>query len=66
MLQKLYTVYRKFNNVKKYHNRYAKYNLEESGSDNFRMIRDKLQNLGDQFTVSLLVLEDIEELINKI
>ena len=66
MFQKLYKAYLEFQAIKKKHNRFTKYNLEESGSDNFRLIRDKLKKLGEYFTVSLLYIEDIEELVNKI
>ena len=63
-MQRLYVTYKKFLNVKESHKRYEKYNLKESGSDNFKMIRDKLQTLDDQFTISLLILEDISMLVN--
>lgn len=63
-MQQLYNVYKQFLVVKKFHNKYEKYNMKESGMDNFHLIRDKLQTLDDQFTVSLLFLEDIQNLIN--
>ena len=65
-MQKLYNHYKIFLNVKKSHNKYEKYDLKESGSDNFQMIRDKLQTLDDRFIISLIFLEEIENAINEI
>ena len=64
MMQRLYTVYRKFLTVKKKHSKYEKYRLEETGSENFRMIRDKLEILDEEFTESLLFIEKIGQLLN--
>jgi hypothetical protein len=66
LMQRLYTYYKIFLNVKKSHNKYEKYDLKESGSENFRMIRDKLQMLDDRFIISLIFLEEIENVVNEI
>lgn len=66
LMQRLYNYYKFFLNVKKSHNKYEKYDLKESGSDNFEMIRDKLQTLDDRFIISLIFLEEIENIVNEI